>query len=984
MTTMNQTSDMQTGDSTTGASGNPIFDTHVAEQLREAMWTKTEKGASALTNYGLVTKGETPSYVGSLVALSTELVRGDESKKPIKKGVPRETTAGISRARLAGLVSDVMFELRHHVKGEGCDRVPDATGLQILLDLIKICFNLRDIRGTYGKGERRLFLWMLIEIHSYIPNVVYWLVHEIPHYGSYKDLADLYEMVFVDQKNGTTPSPKKLIAGKGIHNMLTAFNLKDIIVEIYAMQLDMDWIKYSHKSGDISLCSRWFPKEGRALYKVTRADSGGSVTSRVAKLLFPNEFADDFRKAMGLLRRRVVTLNKHLDTVQIKMSAKEFRKIDFKKLPGRATTKFQKAWKGEDKKGVFQHNGEGDRELCREHWFAHLKALESGTVKAKGKAHHIHEIVTKLMDGGGYSCSAELKPDEITLYNAQFQSHIDGIIQFADENGTKFPPTVVVADVSGSMSGDPMAVAIGMAIICSTKGIAHPAWENIVLPFSSDPALIKLQYPTSAHEWAATKAYNQSHTASKDGSIYNNNALGNTFDPTQAGRELTPYEKVQVLLRMDWGMSTNFVGALDLLAMRAIQAGVKMPRVLVVSDMEFDASTATSQSSRAGGPLAGFDERQILLPDWITESSGSSWNPNTVQYRNTRTGNVTTHMPTDASKPLIKTINEVLAGQPCGSCEKVVFWNANSSCAHPCGADDTGLVQVSGFSSNMLKLFFQSGDLVSPSDDPVGTSWDALRTTLDCEDYDRIATIVAYLPPWTKDGITRRALRDGSLTEEQKATLKILPCTWRTIQSQKLMTEKAAKVGAHVTAAWERSRPCVSFNLAGSDAAEVSVSSHSYGGDGVWSTQPTSSTSKSRCAIRGKPVEGIRDCTSCAMPPPAPRPPLSRQFTTTPGEGGGAGRFTDSNSGLLPKPVLIHELHGTGVSPSGQANPCPISLTDRMDGLELNVFGVSCDYDDSSLLNRIDELERSVFGKKNTTWDSINARVAHLEKTLCG
>jgi hypothetical protein len=981
---MNQTSDMMTGDSTTSASGNPLFDAHVAEQLREAMRTKTEKGACAMTNYGLVTKGDTPSYVGYLVALSTELVRGDESKKPIKKGVPRETTAGISRARLAGLVSDVMSELRHHVKGEGCDRVPDATGLQILLDLIKICFNLRDIRGTYGKGERRLFLWMLIEIHSYIPNVVYWLVHEIPHYGSYKDLADLYEMVFVDQKNGTTPSPKKLIAGKGIHNMLTAFNLKDIIVEIYAMQLDMDWIKYSHKSGDISLCTRWFPKEGRALYKVTRTDSDGSVTSRVAKLLFPNEFADDFRKAMGLLRRRVATLNKHLDTVQIKMSAKEFRNIDFKKLPGRATTKFRKAWNGEDKKGVFAHTGVKDREACRDHWVEHLKTLESGTVKAKGKAHHIHEIVDKLMDGGGYSCNASLKPDDIILYNAQFQSHIDGIIQFADENGTKLPPTVVVADVSGSMSGDPMAVAIGMAILCSTKGVAHPTWENIVLPFSSDPVLIKLQYPTSAHEWAATKAYNRGARCGDAAmSIYNNNALGNTFDPSQAGRELTPYEKVQVLLRMDWGMSTNFVGALDLLAMRAIQAGVKMPRVLVVSDMEFDASTATSQSSTVGGPLAGFDERKIIHSDWIIEPSGSSWDPRAVQYRNTRTGNVTTHLPADTSKPLIKTINEVLADQPCGSCEKVVFWNAQSSRAHPCGADDTGLIQVGGFSSNMLKLFFQSGDLEASVNDPVATSWDALRTTLDCEDYDRISAIVAYLPPWTKGGISRSALRDGSLTEEQKASLKILPCTWRTIQSQKLMTEKAAKVGAHVTAAWERSRPCASFNSAGSGASDVSFSSYRYGGDSSLATQSTS-TSKSRCAIRGKPVEGIRDCTSCAMPAPAPRPPLSRQFTTTPGEGGGAGRFTDSNSGLLPKPVLIHELHGTGVSPSGQANPYPISLTDRMDGLELNVFGVSCDYDDSSILNRIDELERSVFGKKNTTWDSITARVAHLEKTLCG
>jgi len=978
---MNQTSAKETGDSAMGAPGNPLFDAHVAEQLREAMWAKTEKGACALTNYGLVTKGDTPSYVGSFVALSTELVRGDESKAPIKKGVPRTTATGISRGRLASLVSDVMSELRHHVKGEGCDRKPDATGLQILLDLIKICFNLRDIRGTYGKGERRLFLWMLNEIHSYIPNVVYWLVHEIPHYGSYKDLADLYEMVFVDQKNGTTPSPKKLIVGKGIHTMITAYNLKDIIVEIYAMQLDMDWNKYSHMSGGISLCSRWFPKEGRALYKATRSDSGGSVTSRVAKLLFPIEFADDFRKAMGLLRRRVAALNKHLDTVQVKMSAKEFRNIDFKKLPGRATTKFRKAWKGEDKKGVFAHPGVQDRELCRDHWIEHLKALESGTVKAKGKMLHIHEIVTKLMNGGGYSCSETLKADEIVLYNAQFQSHIDGIIQFADENGTKFPPTVVMADVSGSMSGDPMAVAIGMAVLCSTKGIAHPTWENIVLPFSSSPVLVKLQYPTSSHEWAATKAYNQRYVASSSGSIYSTNALGNMFDPSQAGRELTPYEKVQVLLRMDWGMSTNFVGALDLLAMRAIQAGVKMPRVLVVSDMEFDASTATSQSGGVGGPLAGFDERKILHSDWIIEKSGSSWDPHAVQYRNTRTGNVTAKMPTDPSKPLIKKVNEVLADQPCGSCEKVVFWNVRSSGAHPCGADDTGLVQVSSFSSNMIKLFFQSGDLEASVNDPVATSWDALRTTLDCEDYDRISAIVAYLSPWTKDGISRSALRDGTLTEEQKASLKILPCTWRTIQSQKLMAEKGAQVGAHVAAAWERSQPCASFNSAGSGTSEVSFSSYSYSDDSSLSTPPTS-TSKPRCAIHGKPVEGVRGCTSCAMPPPAPRSPLSRQFTTTPGEG--AGRFADSDSGLLPKPVLIHELHGTGVSPSGQANPYPISLTDRVDGLELNVFGVSCDYDDSSLLNRLDELECSVFGKKNTTWDSITSRVAHLEKTLCG
>ena len=87
---------------------------------------------------------------------------------------------------------------------------------------------------------------------------------------------------------------------------------------------------------------------------------------------------------------------------------------------------------------------------------------------------------------------------------------------------------------------------------------------------------------------------------------------------------------------------------------------------------------------------------------------------------------------------MIKTINTGPKKYPCGECEKMIFWNA-SSVAHPCGADDPGLVQVSGFSSNMIKIFFQTGELESPADDPVGTSWDALRTVLDCEEYDRIS-----------------------------------------------------------------------------------------------------------------------------------------------------------------------------------------------------------------------------------------------------
>ena len=59
---------------------NPIFDTHLADKVSTLKVTTTENGADALSNYGLKTNDETPSYVAPLVALSNELVRGNESK----------------------------------------------------------------------------------------------------------------------------------------------------------------------------------------------------------------------------------------------------------------------------------------------------------------------------------------------------------------------------------------------------------------------------------------------------------------------------------------------------------------------------------------------------------------------------------------------------------------------------------------------------------------------------------------------------------------------------------------------------------------------------------------------------------------------------------------------------------------------------------------------------------------------------------------
>lgn len=680
----------------TVSNANPIFDTHLADKASSLKFTTTEKGADALTNYGLKTKDETPSYVAPLVALSNELVRGNESKKPIKKGEVRDYL-GISRKRVSELIYEVFLEIK---KFGFSETNRSETSKKNLSDLVKIMFNIRDIRGTYGKGERRIFLWMMVEINRYLPDLVYWLLTFIPHYGSYKDLADLYELVHTDELSKcelermgqqSCHGPSCLI-WEDCESMTKRLSIKTSIVELFAHALEKDLKEFDSttKTEDIniSLAARWVPKEARALAKLTRADPKGSVTKRIAHKLYPHE--RDMKATMAKFRRHVSNLNKYLDTVQIKMSSHRFSEIEFDKLPGRATVKFQKAWRGVDKSGKFIHESNTDRVKCSENYISYLTDLKSGKTTAKGKQLHIHELVNKLQ--------THLEPEEVELYNAQFKSHIDDIIQHHKDNGTVVEPYVPMADVSGSMTGDPMSVSIGMAILCSHPGIAHPVWENIVLPFSSNPTLVKLQYPSTQVEWESSKAY------SSNTSIYSSSTvLGTNFDPSQAGRELTPYEKVKVLRCMDWGCSTNFTGAFGLLADLANRSGTKMPNCLVISDMQFDAAF--------------------------------TWN-NTVD-------GVFKDMNQSTCKPLIKTLNDHLSTKPCGPCKKCVFWNARGGTGnHPCGADDKGVIEVSGFSSNMIKLFFNEGKLESQSKNSGGTTWESLRTMIDCEDYEQLQSFI--------------------------------------------------------------------------------------------------------------------------------------------------------------------------------------------------------------------------------------------------
>ena len=106
---------------------------------------------------------------------------------------------------------------------------------------------------------------------------------------------------------------------------------------------------------------------------------------------------------------------------------------------------------------------------------------------------------------------------------------------------------IVMADVSGSMYGRPLATSVGLTIYFAERNIG--AYHNLFMTFSSMPEIVVLK--------------------------------GETLE-----------QKIQYVSKASWGMSTNLKAAFDKVLEIAIANNVaqsEMPRsIIVISDMEID------------------------------------------------------------------------------------------------------------------------------------------------------------------------------------------------------------------------------------------------------------------------------------------------------------------------------------------------------------------------------------------------------------
>ena len=278
-------------------------------------------------------------------------------------------------------------------------------------------------------------------------------------------------------------------------------------------QINSD-IENANQGKPISLLAKWMPSIN---------------ASSKEKIRLANTIAKAFGLAPAQYRKIMSALRDYLNVLETRMSKQEWDKITYNQVPSLAMTKYRKSFYRHDEDRFTQY----------------ISDVKQGTETIKAGTLYPYDIVEKYMEKSYYSYRRGISIDDVL--EAQWKAlpnYIEG-----EEN------VIVMADVSGSMCGRPMASSVGLAIYFAERNSGP--YKDIFMTFSSNPQFVKLKGACLA-------------------------------------------KKVANAQTAEWGMSTNLEAAFMKVLKVAIENHVpatEMPKaIVVISDMEINYCTSNNWS----------------------------------------------------------------------------------------------------------------------------------------------------------------------------------------------------------------------------------------------------------------------------------------------------------------------------------------------------------------------------------------------------
>ena len=215
-------------------------------------------------------------------------------------------------------------------------------------------------------------------------------------------------------------------------------------------------------------------------------------------------------------KRLCVKLRRYIDVVEQRMSANEWDTINYPAVPSRAMMNYRKAFARHD----------------QERFDEYLNKVQSGEQKINSATLYPYDIVEKILYGH----------EDSKVLEAQWNN----LPNYVDDDVN----AVVMADVSSSMYGRPMATSIGLAMYFAERN--KGAYHNLFMTFSRNPQFV-----------------------------------------TVKGDTIT--QKINFISKAEWGMNTDLEKALLKILDVAIEnhcSQEEMPKsLIIISDMEIDCCT---------------------------------------------------------------------------------------------------------------------------------------------------------------------------------------------------------------------------------------------------------------------------------------------------------------------------------------------------------------------------------------------------------
>ena len=195
----------------------------------------------------------------------------------------------------------------------------------------------------------------------------------------------------------------------------------------------------------ISLLAKW----------IKTADASSSATRKLGILT-----AQKLGYPVYNFKRIVRSMRKQIGVVESLMSAGRWDEIKYPEVPSRAMMIYRKTF--------MKHDAERFGEF--------ISKAEKGEVKINASTLFPYDIVEKILYGR----------ESNKVLEAQWKALPDYV-----EKGTN---ALVMADVSGSMRGRPMATSIGLAIYFAERNVG--AYHNLFMTFSDRPETVVLRGET--------------------------------------------------------------------------------------------------------------------------------------------------------------------------------------------------------------------------------------------------------------------------------------------------------------------------------------------------------------------------------------------------------------------------------------------------------------------------------------------------------